>query len=107
MLESTSVKQRRMTTGVGETIACANQKGGVGKTTTVVNLASYLALAGDRVLVIDLDPQGNATSALGIDRARDRSGYDAVIDQIELAELAIETAVDGVTLIPSSIALAG
>jgi chromosome partitioning protein len=92
---------------LGETIACANQKGGVGKTTTVVNLASFLALAGDRVLVVDLDPQGNATSALGIDRARDRSVYDAVIDDVQLDDLAVPTKVDGLTLIPSSIALAG
>jgi len=92
---------------LGESIACANQKGGVGKTTTVVNLASFLALAGDHVLVVDLDPQGNATSALGIDRARDRSVYDAVIDDVQLDDLAVSTQVDGLTLIPSSIALAG
>jgi chromosome partitioning protein len=92
---------------LGETIACANQKGGVGKTTTVVNLASFLALAGERVLVVDLDPQGNATSALGIDRARDKSVYDAVIDDVQLDDLATSTQVDGLTLIPSSIALAG
>jgi chromosome partitioning protein len=92
---------------VGETIACANQKGGVGKTTTVVNLASYLALAGDRILVIDLDPQGNATSGLGIDRTRSRSVYDAVIDAVALDELTIGTPIAGLSLIPSSIALAG
>ena len=63
---------------MGQTIACANQKGGVGKTTTVVNLGSYLALAGERVLVVDLDPQGNATSGLGLDRnVIERSVYDA------------------------------
>ena len=93
---------------MGQVIACANQKGGVGKTTTVVNLASYLALAGDRVLVIDLDPQGNATSGLGLDRgALDGSIYDAVIDDVNLRELFVAGPIDGLTVIPSSIALAG
>jgi chromosome partitioning protein len=92
---------------LGQTIACANQKGGVGKTTTVVNLASYLALAGDRVLVIDLDPQGNATSGLGLDRAPQRSVYDAVIDTVSLDELTVDGCVPGLSVVPSSIALAG
>ncbi|NJD27072.1 MAG: ParA family protein [Chloroflexi bacterium] len=92
---------------MGQTIACANQKGGVGKTTTVVNLASYLALAGERVLVVDLDPQGNATSGLGLDRARDRSVYDAVVDDVSLTDLMADSAVPSLTLVPSSIALAG
>ena len=75
---------------MGQTIACANQKGGVGKTTTVVNLGSYLALAGERVLVVDLDPQGNATSGLGLDRTTiERSVYDAVIDGAHIAGLTI------------------
>jgi chromosome partitioning protein len=92
---------------VGRTIACANQKGGVGKTTTVVNLSSYLALAGDRVLIIDLDPQGNATSGLGGDRWAAASVYEAIVDAQTLESLIRPTAVEGLDLVPSSIALAG
>ena len=93
---------------MGQTIACANQKGGVGKTTTVVNVAAYLAADGARVLVIDLDPQGNATSGLGAARAADgRSIYDALVDDMPLGDLAIATDVPGLHLVPSSIALAG
>ena len=93
---------------MGQTVACANQKGGVGKTTTVVNLGSYLALAGDRVLVVDLDPQGNATSGLGIDRATiDRSVYQAVIDGVPLADLTQPGPLPDLDVVPSTVSLAG
>jgi chromosome partitioning protein len=93
---------------VGQTIACANQKGGVGKTTTVISLGSYLALAGERVLIIDLDPQGNATSGLGYDRGSvERSIYDAIVDGVQLADLVTAGPLPGLDLVPSAIALAG
>jgi chromosome partitioning protein len=92
---------------VSETIACANQKGGVGKTTTVVNLATCLAHIGRRVLVLDLDPQGNATSGLGVDRnALEATAYDAMVDGRPLPEVVVRTSHDGLDLIPSAIGLA-
>jgi chromosome partitioning protein len=93
---------------MGRMLACANQKGGVGKTTTVVNLAAYLAGDGRRVLVVDLDPQGNATSGLGAGRAAaGASVYDALMGGVELGALIVPTETRGLSLVPSSIGLAG
>jgi chromosome partitioning protein len=93
---------------VGQTVACINQKGGVGKTTTVVNLAASLALSGQRILIIDLDPQGNATSGLGIARNElERSVYDALVDGFPLRDILVATSIDRLFLAPSTIALSG
>jgi chromosome partitioning protein len=90
---------------VGRVYALANQKGGVGKTTTAINLAACLAEAGERALVVDLDPQANATSGLG-ERANGTSSYD-LLDGAPLAELARPTRFANLELIPSKRELAG
>jgi chromosome partitioning protein len=88
--------------------AVVNQKGGVGKTTTVVNLSAFLALAGQRVLVVDLDPQGNASSGLGIDRSTLKaSTYDVLIESCTVADAVLPTQVKGLYILPSTIDLAG
>ena len=90
------------------TIAVVNQKGGVGKTTTAINLGAALADRGRRVLLVDCDPQSNATSGLGVDGKRlERTIYDVVVLGQPLGEARIPTMVDGLDLVPSSVALAG
>jgi chromosome partitioning protein len=89
-------------------LAIANQKGGVGKTTTAVNLGVYLAAAGQRVLLIDMDPQANATSSLGFDKhSMPTSIYDTLVDSKPLAEVIIPSGRPNLDLAPSAVALAG
>src|SRR6185312_99249 len=89
-------------------LAIANQKGGVGKTTTAINLGTALAAIGERVLVIDLDPQGNASTGLGIDRRNRRvSTYDVLIGEAALRDAVVATAVPRLAIAPSTMDLSG
>ncbi|MCH7492057.1 ParA family protein [Patescibacteria group bacterium] len=93
---------------MSKVISIVNQKGGVGKTTTAVNLATYLARLGNSVLLIDLDPQGNASSGIGVNYRQVNKGiYHPLISDVPLKEVVVPTQVDGLSLAPASIDLAG
>ena len=93
---------------MGRIIAVANQKGGVGKTTTAINLAACLAEAGKKVLTIDLDPQGNMTSGLGVDKNEvENTVYELMLDECSVKESMTDTVIDGMKVITSNVNISG
>ncbi|MCK1997912.1 chromosome partitioning protein [Paenisporosarcina quisquiliarum] len=93
---------------MGRIIAIANQKGGVGKTTTSVNLSACLAYLGKKVLLVDIDPQGNASSGVGVNKGEvQQCIYDVLIDDVSVKETILETKVENLHIVPATISLAG
>ena len=93
---------------MGRIIAIANQKGGVGKTTTSVNLSACLAYLGKKVLLVDIDPQGNASSGVGVNKGEvQQCIYDVLIDDVHVKEVILETKVENLHIVPATISLAG
>ena len=93
---------------MGKIIAFANQKGGVGKTTTCINVAAYMAAMGKKVLIVDMDPQGNASSGVGIEKSNQlKTIYNVIDKDAFVEEVIIETAIVGLDIIPATVDLAG
>lgn len=93
---------------MGRIISIANQKGGVGKTTTAINLSSCLSEAGQKILMIDFDPQGNATSGIGLEKGQiNKTVYDLLVGECELRECLIKNVVENLDVLPSDVDLAG
>ena len=93
---------------MGKIVSFSNQKGGVGKTTTCVNMASFIAASGKKVLLVDIDPQGNATTGLGFSKSSlKKSVYNVLIDDERAADNILNTEVENLDLLPSNIDLAG
>ena len=93
---------------MGKIVAFLNQKGGVGKTTTCVNMSAYLASMGKKVLLLDIDPQGNASSNLGIDKeSKPKTIYDVIVDDNSIEEVILPTKQENLSVIPATVDLAG
>ena len=106
--DATSVESTPWALTEARIVAIANQKGGVGKSTSTINLGAALAFQGERILLVDLDPQGNTSSGLGIDRsAIELSTYDVLVDGVAVDDVLEPTSVRDLLIVPATIELAG